>query len=159
MEVDYASNGKANTGVALGATGLGLGVLGILGNHLFGVNNVQPNNCSGYVTREEMRMTQELAVKDAQIALLTSEQNTEIKIADVYERIMTRVNADAKAQAERNEMQSVANATVSAALANLQRIAAEITTIHVPKRVICPEPMDRYNTWVAPTAAEETPTA
>jgi len=46
------------------------------------------------VTRYEMNLLKESMEKDSEIALLKSEQNTEVKIADVYERVMTRVNGD-----------------------------------------------------------------
>lgn len=98
---DYASNAKANTGVALGATGLGVAALTAMG----GLGNLFSNNggcrntnwyndtgcgcCSDdhYYTRYDAKQAAVIAAKDSEIALLKSEQNTEIKIADVYERL------------------------------------------------------------------------
>ena len=45
-----------------------------------------------------MDMAMKLAAKDSEIALIKSEQNSELKIADVYERLITRINADKNAQ-------------------------------------------------------------
>lgn len=140
--MEYASNGKGNLGVTLGAIGTGLGALSNSGllNGLF--NN---NNGNSYVTKDELKYVQELAAKDSQIALLTSEQNTEVKIADVFERLITRINSDKKEQAEWNASQSVANAQMSAAIATnansiagINNILNQITAIRVPNTAVCP---------------------
>ena len=41
---------------------------------------------------------------------------------------------------------------LQASVANLANTVAGITKTIVPKEAICPEYMDRYNSWVAPTA-------
>ena len=141
--MEYASLGVGNAGLATGIIGTALGVLnGGLGL-LSGNTGINANN--GYVTKDELKYVKELAQKDTQISLLQSEQNTEVKIADVYERVMTRVNADQRAQAEWNASQSVANAQMSAAIAtNASSIAAlqgccnQITKLVVPNSIICP---------------------
>lgn len=161
MEIDSV-NTKANAGLTTGIIGTslaGLLTLGGLGAVHSGYLNNNGSNGSSYVTKDELKMAQELAAKDSQIALLTSEQNTEIKIADVYERIMTRVNSDARSQAEWNASQSVINAQMSAAIATntnsitaLQNTCSQITKTIVPITAVCPEPMKAYNSWTAPTA-------
>lgn len=141
--MEYASLGVGNAGLATGIIGTALGVLnGGLGL-LSGNTGTNANN--GYVTKDELKYVKELAQKDSQISLLQSEQNTEVKIADVYERVMTRINADQRAQAEWNASQSVANAQMSAAIAtNASSIAAlkgccdQITKLVVPNSSICP---------------------
>lgn len=149
--MEYASNGKGNLGVTLGAIGTGLSVLngglGLIGNGANLVNNGYHNNTEGghFVTKDELDYVQTISAKDSEIALLKSEQNTEIKIADVYERIMTRVNADQRAQADWNAAQSVANAQMSSAIAvNSNSIAAlqnccnSITKLVIPNSSVCP---------------------
>jgi hypothetical protein len=88
---------------------------------------------------------QELAKKDSEIALLKSEQNTEIKIADVYDRLLTRINADKQLQAEFNASQMVNNCKMSNAIAvntnsisALQNCCNSITKLVVPNSAICP---------------------
>lgn len=143
--MEYASLGVGNAGLATGIIGTALGVLnGGLGL-LSGNTGSNANNSNCYVTKDELKYVQELAQKDSQISLLQSEQNTEVKIADVYERIITRVNADQRAQAEWNASQSVANAQMSAAIAtNANSIATlkgccdQITKLVVPNSSICP---------------------
>lgn len=137
--------GKGTTGMSI--AGLTTGVIGTLGT-LGGLAAVHANGGnpgSAYVTKDELGYAQELARKDSEIALLKSEQNTEVKIADVYERIMTRVNADARAQADWNAQQMVNNAHMSGCIAaNAAGIAAlkdscnKITKLVVPNSAICP---------------------
>lgn len=105
------------------------------------------------VSRYEMNLLKESMAKDSEIALLKSEQNTEIKIADVYERLITRVNADRAAQAEVNAAQAVYNATNGATVATINSQVAQLmalTKLIVPADNVCPEPMARYNKWEAP---------
>lgn len=163
--MEYASKGVANTGLGLGIAGTALGLLNGGGGILSGLGGTSTaadmatvaktvadltgvtNRCSENtpVTRYEMDMAMKLAAKDSEIALIKSEQNTEIKIADVYERIMTRVNQDQRDQAAWNANQSVANAQMSAAIATnansiaaLQNCCNQITKLVVPNTAICP---------------------
>lgn len=154
--MEFASNGKGNLGVTLGAIGTGLSVLngglGLMGTSMTGYHST---NGGRYVTKDELDYVQTISAKDSEIALLKSDQNTEIKIADVYERIMTRVNADARAQAEVNAAQAVYNATANSAIAVLQNqvnVLNCLTKTVVPADNICPKPMPQYNSWTAPTA-------
>lgn len=156
MEMEYASNSKGNLGVTLGAIGTGLSILnggvGLLGMH--------PNMGGGWaendkpVSRYEMQLLKESMAKDSEIALLKSEQNTEIKIADVYERLITRVNADRNAQQEINAAQAVYNATNGATVgvinSQVQQLMA-LTKMVVPADNVCPKPMPQYNSWTTPT--------
>ena len=86
-----------------------------------------------------------IAGKDSEIAMLKSEQNTEVKIADVYERLITRINADRNAQMEWNATQSVNNAQMSSAIAvnansigAIQGILGQITKTVIPNSSVCP---------------------
>ena len=116
--MEYASNGKGNLGVTLGAIGTGLSVLnGGLG--LLGMQPAAGNTEDRPITRYEMNLLKESMAKDSEIALLKSEQNTEVKIADVYERLITRVNADRNAQQEINAAQAVYNATNGATVEHI----------------------------------------
>lgn len=174
--------GKGTTGMSI--AGLTTGILGTVGSGVLGnlagglsggrsgigetaavvdsiANLAGMNKCSENtnVTRYELGMVQKLMEKDSEIALLKSEQNTEVKIAEVYERIMTKVNAELKNQADWNAQQMVNNCHMSngiaqnaASIAALQGIVGDITKTVVPKTAICPEVMERYNSWTAPAA-------
>lgn len=149
---EYTSKAVGNAGLATGIIGTALGVLNG-GTNLLGMGgSAVPGH--NFVTKDELNYVQELARKDSEIALLKSEQNTEIKIADVYERVMTRVNADAKAQAEVNAAQAVYNASSTSAVAVLQNQVAQLqsmTQLYIPSQFVTPEPMNRFNSWTAPT--------
>lgn len=155
MEMQYASNGKGNLGVTLGAIGTGLSVLngglGLLGMNPAGYQMAENDRP---VSRYEMNLLKESMAKDSEIALLKSEQNTEIKIADVYERLITRINADRNAQQEVNAAQAVYNATNSATVGVINSQVQQLmnlTKLVVPADNVCPKPMPLYNSWEAPT--------
>lgn len=140
--MEYASNGKGNLGVTLGAIGTGLNLmnngLGILG----GVGGSNRNYEGGrYVTKDELDYVQTIASKDSEIALLKSEQNTEIKIADVYERIMNKVLANERDQAKVNSDQAVWNGVNTATLNCMQNNIAQLmslTALRIPNTSVCP---------------------
>lgn len=162
--MEYASNAKGNLAVTLGAIGTGLGLvengMGLLGNTATSGRSAIAGQ--QYVTKDELDYVQTIARKDSEIALLKSEQNTEIKIADVYERIMTRVNADQRAQSEWNTQQMVNNAQISSAIAvNANSIAAlqnccnSLTKVVIPNSSVCP---GWGNVTVTPATASGTTT-
>ena len=89
-EVQYASNGKANLGVTLGAIGTGLGALAGAGGlgALLGVNqqqNTDPNEKP--VTRYEMGLIRDALAKDTEIAALKAQLYTDGRIAGVQAEI------------------------------------------------------------------------
>lgn len=153
-ERSVGSAGVAGAGLGLGIAGTALALLqnGGLGSVFGGLGGNQ------YATKSELAYSQELAKKDSEIALLKSEQNTEVKIADVYDRLITKINANQQAQSDWNAAQMVNNCKMSSAIAvntnsinTLQSCCDSITKLVVPKDVICPEVMPRYNSYVAPT--------
>lgn len=163
MQIKTA-DGMASVGSA-GVAGAGLG-LGIAGTTLALLNNGGLGNLLGglggcnnqYATKSDIAYSQELAKKDSEIALLKSEQNTEVKIAEVYDRLITRINADRQAQSDWNAAQMVNNCSMSNAIAvntnsinALQNCCNSITKLVVPKDAICPAVMPEFNSWTAPT--------
>jgi hypothetical protein len=152
-----ASAGVGGAGLGLGIAGTALALLnnGGLGNLLGGLSG-----CNNQVaTKSDIAYSQEVAKKDSEIALLKSEQNTEVKIADVYDRLITKINANQLAQSEWNAAQMVNNCKMSNAIAvntnsisALQTCCNSITKLVVPKDAICPSVMPEFNSWTAPTA-------
>ena len=159
--MEYASKGTSNTALGLGIAGTALGLInggaGLLGMNpmMNGCGNVYGNDYNEHpVSRYELNLVRESLAKDSEIALLKSEQNTEVKIADVYERLITRINADRNAQQEVNAAQAVYNATNGATVATLHSQVAQLmalTKLVVPADNVCPQPMPMYNSWTAPT--------
>lgn len=180
MELNYASKGVGTAGLTTGIIGTALGAMNVLGGGglLGGLTGGSPamtmgdvaqvaqavtgltNRCSDNtpVTRYDLQQMKELMAKDQEIAILKADQASEIKMADVYERLATRMNAEYREQQAWNSQQMVNNANISAAIATnassiagLQNIVCGITKTIVPKEAICPEYMNRYNSWTAPT--------
>lgn len=153
--MEFASRGVGNTGLGLGIAGTALGLLNNGGLNLFGgrttanevasVVDTAHNMCKDYVTKDEFKLQQEISAKDMRIAVLESENFTNSKIADVYERLKADLNSSEKAQAAWNASQSVANAQMAAAIAtntnsiaSLQSCCDKITKLVVPNTAICP---------------------
>ncbi len=120
-------------------------ILGMLGGAYGGAMPAAGGAAPAFVTKDELTMAMTIAGKDSEIAMLKSEQNTEVKIADVYERLITRINADRNAQMEWNATQSVNNAQMSAAIAvnansigAIQGILGQITKTVIPNSSVCP---------------------
>lgn len=152
VEKDYASKGVAGAALGTGIAGLALGVLnGGVPNLLGGWGNGCNNGGSAYVTRYD-------AEKDARIA----ELETEVKLRDANTYTLGEVNkmrnyVDAKFDAINAQLcsQAVINAQVAANLSCLQNTVntlSGMTKTVIPIANICPEPMQRYNSWTAPTA-------
>lgn len=163
--MEYASKGVANTALGMSIGGVILGLL----NGGANVLGARPANASGngiysenqYVNRYEMTMAQELAAKDGKIALLESEKYTDGKLVDIYKDLNgqiaalgDKVQANKDAQDAVNCQQAVFNGTMTSTVGCLQQQIAclqSLTKVVIPKDSVCPEPMDRYNSWTAPT--------
>lgn len=148
QEHNVASSATGNAALTTGIIGTALGVLnggngnGLLGG-LFGGGNSCNCNCSEnmLVNRYELAMQQTIAAKDARIGLLESNIYTDQKIADVYERLNTKINANKDAQDAVNMQQAVYNGTNTAALGCLQGQVAQLyslTKLVVPNTSVCP---------------------
>ena len=144
--MEYASRGVANAGLTTGIIGTALGVLngGILGgNGILGGANVPNGMCHENmpINRYEATMMQELSNKDGKIALLESNIYTDQKLADVYERLNTKIGA-LETNVNNNLLQQVAyNATNTATIACLQGQVAQLyslTKLVVPNASVCP---------------------
>lgn len=150
----YASNGKGNLGVTLGAIGTGLGILsgGLNGTGILNGGNWN-NGCSEnhFVNRYELGLQQELASKDAKIGLLESNIYTDSKIADVYERLNNKINCIESQVSQ----QAVVNAQITANISCMQGAITALqglTKTVIPIDNVCPAPMPQFNSWTAPTA-------
>ncbi len=159
---DYASKGLAN---GLGIPALVLGSLGFLGSGglsggLFGNNNaamVAGGNAA----------VAALAEKDAEIGQLKAEKYTNDKLSEAYIALNGQINkvaGDLATLSLNNErrignlegqVSSLAQATNSA-IAGINNTLGGITKTIVPKDAICPEFMNRYNSWTAPAAGSGT---
>lgn len=148
----YGSKGVSGAGLGLGIAGTALGLLnngnGLGG--LFGGNNNGGCSEDHYVNRYELGLQQELAAKNSRISLLESNIYVDSKIADVYERLNTKINC------VENQLshQAVVNAQITANISCMQgaiNTLQGLTKTVVPIDNVCPNPMPQYNSWTAPT--------
>lgn len=152
-----SSSATGNTALTLGAIGLGLGILngsaGILGgNGLFGNRSNDPG--ANPVTRHELDLVQQLqakdiqlASKDSEIALKTSESYTDQKMVEIYaalkaseNNLRDEVRQNKDAQTAVNAQQMAWNASTGVTMATLgQQIAQvqSIITTVVPASRVC----------------------
>lgn len=144
-EYNVASAATGNAALTTGIIGTALGVLNGNGNGLLGGLFGGNSNCACsdnmLVNRYELSMQNALAAKDGKIALLESNIYTDQKIADVYERLNNKINANKEAQDALNLQQAVYNGTNTAALNCLQGQVAQLyslTKLIIPQSVICP---------------------
>ena len=157
---EFASNGKGNLGVTLGAIGTGLGVLT---NGLGGLFNGSGNGSPRWVSKEEFTQQQTISSLQSEVALLKAEQSNETKMADVYQRLDSKFRT---LEADLNTFkagQGVVNAQVGANIAvaqnniaSLQSELSSLTKTIIPIDNVCPQPMSRYNSWTAPTTTTTT---
>ena len=133
QEHNVTGQGQGTYNTVAGSAGLasffGLNAGNILGN--WGNNN---NNCMNSpqdkpVSRYEAAMMQELAAKDGKIALLESNIYTDQKIADVYERLNIKINANKEEQSSINMQQAVFNGTNNATIACIQNQIAQLASL------------------------------
>lgn len=137
--MEYASKGLGVTGATLGGVALGTSLLGggnLLGALLGGGYN---NACSDNmpVNRYELKMSNELAAKDAKISLLESTIYVDGKLNDL------RNYVDCKFSAVNDKLsaQAVHNATSDALLGCVQGQIQQLyslTKLVVPNTSVCP---------------------
>lgn len=153
-EISYASNGKGNLGVTLGAIGTGLGVLGNgLGGLFNGMGYGNPNNVQ-WVSKEEFNQGQKISSLESENALLRAEKNTDTKMIDVYERLDSKIRALEGTVNNFKAEQGVINAQIISNVSVMQNqitVLNSLTKTVIPINNVCPEPMQRYNSWTAPT--------
>lgn len=110
-------------------------------------NEKLENRLMAYITP----LSQEAASNRERVAVLEAQQAKNGEIADLREKLV-RSELGAK-------IDSVAQtcgcgiAQLNNAVAGINNTLNQITHLVVPRTAICPEVMERYNSWVAPTAA------
>lgn len=153
-ENKYGSKGA--TGAALG---ISIGALGLelLRGGLDGVLNTNEGNGCGcpedhHVNRYELALQQEIAAKNSRISLLESNIYVDSKIADVYERLNTKITGVEAQLAQ----QAVYNATNTATLNCIAGQVAQLqslTKLVIPNGSVCP---GWGNVTITPAAAPAT---
>lgn len=147
---EFTSRAVGSAGLTTGIIGTSLGALnsGLLGN-IFGGGNAHPN-CSEQipVTRYEMGLQQELASKNSRISLLESNIYVDSKIADVYERLNTKIGVIEKQVCDQAVWNAAQTAAVNCLSGQVGQLLA-LTKLVVPATSICPQPTTTATTTAA----------
>lgn len=139
--------GKGTT--ALGIIGTALGGLAASGMNLLGGNNNCGNcNENTLVNRYELNLEKELSQKEAEIAYLKGQDETNGKLSEVYRTLEGKINTlSAEVRANKDEQyginlqQAVYNGTNNATVACMQGQIATLlglTKTVVPNTSVCP---------------------
>lgn len=141
-EYNVTGQGQGNFNTVGAAGGVGWIAEKLFGGNFFGGNNnCAPCSENMPISRYEATMMQEMAAKDAKIGLLESNIYTDQKIADVYERLNTKIGAMKDEQTAINTQQAVYNGVNTATLNCMQGQIAQLyslTKLIVPNGSVCP---------------------
>ena len=151
MDMNFAKKGVAGTALGLSIGALGLEVLkgglgGILGN---GGSCACSENAA--VNRYELSMQNDITNRDMEIAYLKGRDAAKTDSLELYKYVDGRFRGIEAQIAS----QAVVNAQITANISCMQNSIAALnglTKTVIPIGNVCPEPMQRYNSWTAPTA-------
>lgn len=158
---EFASNGKGNAALTTGIIGTSIGGLLALGSGLLNGSGFAIRNGYGccnedhFVNRYEAQKNAEIATLQMENSILKSDKYTDEKSIELYKYVDGRFREFEQAIAQ----QAVYNATNTSTIACLQNQVAclqSLTKVVIPTASICPEPMNRYNAFVAPTTTPTT---
>lgn len=154
-ENNYASKGVAGTALGIGIGALGAELLGGNLGNIFGGGRGACDYGHMGVTRREADMAAEIAELKTEKKLLESNTYTDGKILDLYRYV------DGKFAGVETQLcqQNVLNTQVAANLAcltNTVNTLSALTKTVIPIDNVCPAPMAKYNSWVAPTTTPTT---
>lgn len=157
-EINYASNGKGNLGVTLGAIGTGLGILGpsvASGLGIWGTGRgTQRHAEDEFVTRFDSEKDMRIAKLEQEIALGKAEKAVDQKGLEIYTYFDSWRRSFESNYNTAMTQQAVYNATNTANIGYLQNQVAQLqsmTKLYIPAANVTPEPMSLYNSWTAPT--------
>lgn len=134
---EFSSNAKGNAALTTGIIGTAGVALPLINGLLGGMGGNCGCSEDHYINRYELGLQNEIAAKDSKISLLESNIYVDSKIADVYERLNTKIGG---LEAQLCE-QRVYNATNTAALNCMGGQIAQLmslTKLSIPNTSICP---------------------
>lgn len=153
--MEYASRGVANTGLGFGIAGTALGLLGGGSALLNGWNPRYADGCCSenhVVTRYEAEQSGRIAQLEGELSLKNAEIYTDKKSLELYQYIDNRLRG-VEGQLAQQAVYNATNNGLIDCLRNQVAVLQGMTKTVIPDDNICPQPMQRYNSWTAPTAA------
>lgn len=147
MEYDnkYASNGKGNLGVTLGAIGTGLGVLsgglnGILGNGCGGATWNNGGGCcsdNNLVNRYEAAQSARIAELETEVKLRDSNIYTDNKILALYQYVDGKIQNVESQICQQNVYNATNTATINCMAGQIAQLM-NLTKLVIPNGSVCP---------------------
>lgn len=157
---EYASNvnAKANAGLTTGIIGTSLGAIasGVLGNG--GIGGLFGGNCNGEntpVNRYEMNLVRENDNLRTQVALRDANTYVDQKLLEVYRYFDNKLDCVNAQLCQQNVVNAQFTSQVTANIACMQNAIntlSGLTKTVIPITSVCPTPMEKFNSWTAPTA-------
>lgn len=139
----YASNGKGNLGVTLGAIGTGLGILsgGLNGTGILNGGNWN-NGCNGcsenhYVNRYEASQSARIAELETEVKLRDANTYTDNKILDLYKYVDGRFSGVEAQICQQNVYNATNTATLNCMSGQIAQLMS-LTKIVIPNGSVCP---------------------
>ncbi len=144
-ENHYASNGKGNLGVTLGAIGTGLGVLsgglnGILGNGCGGATWNNGGGCcsdNNLVNRYEASQSARIAELETEVKLRDSNIYTDNKILALYQYIDGKIQNVEGQICQQNVYNATNTATINCMAGQIAQLMS-LTKLVIPNGSVCP---------------------
>ena len=162
MEMDfskeYGSRGATNSALGFGIAGTALGLLngglGNLGGIFGGGNAVCHENMP--VNRYEAAQAAKIAELETEVKLRDAATYTDSKLLDLYKYVDGKISCVEGQIAQ----QAVYNATNTATIGCISNQVAQLMSLTktvIPAANICPAPMEKFNSWTAPTTTTTAP--
>lgn len=152
-----ASAGVGGAGLGLGIGGVALGLLNSAnnGNGLLGGLFGGGNNCNALMSELAKEKAERFAEKtgsEIYNAMFSQYKELAQATTNIDKRVAALEVAGPLREQLVNQRIDCCCSQMSAGLAALQSVVANITKTIVPITSVCPQPMPEYNSWTAPTA-------
>jgi hypothetical protein len=153
MDINGKANAALTTGI-IGTVGTGLQMLnncgGLLGG-LFGGGNCYNNNgCNTPITRYDQSINDKLTAVMNENSLLKANIYNDQKSLEMYQYVDGRLRSIEAQICQQNVVNAQVTANISC-MQNAINTLSGLTKTVIPIDNVCPEPMQRYNSWTAPT--------
>lgn len=153
-----ASAGVGGAGLGLGIGGVALGLLnsanngnGLLGGLFGGGNTNQTNALMSELAKEKAERFAEKTGSEIYNAMFAQYKELAQATTNIDKRVSALEVADPLREQLLNQRIDCCCNSMSAGLASLQNVVANITKTIVPITSVCPQPMPQYNSFVVPT--------
>ncbi len=133
--MEYASNGKANAGLATGIIGTALGAINSMGGLAYAQANTNPEETA--VTRHELNYVEQIANKDHTIAKLEAQQYTDAAVKGLSDQIAVwKNNVDNRFAA--NDVLNTQQTATMACMQSQVNLLMSMTKLVIPNASVNP---------------------